>query len=159
MAAFQTCVRGYVPTLPHGYDQHNVVKLTDQTGAVLESYDYSDYGQPEFFDPADNRLTGTAYANPYLFTGRRWDDELGYYPPPADLRPSATATWTRPRKIRQPRPPGLWGDPMNMGNGYTYAGSNPWSLVDPYGLAVGGMARVTVCLFCKRPVKCIFLFS
>ena len=28
---------------------------------------------------------------------------------------------------------GLWGDPNNLGNPYTYLGNNPWSGVDPYG--------------------------
>ena len=45
----------------------------------MEAYDYADSGLPEFYDGAGNELTGTAYANPYLFTGRQWDAELGYY--------------------------------------------------------------------------------
>ena len=34
-------------------------------------------------------------------------------------------------------PLGMWGDAKNLGNGYTYAASNPWSMVDPFGLCSG----------------------
>jgi hypothetical protein len=30
-------------------------------------------------------------------------------------------------------PLGIWGDPSNLGNGYTYVGNNPWSYLDPWG--------------------------
>jgi len=28
---------------------------------------------------------------------------------------------------------GEWGDPTELGNGYTFAGNNPWSFTDPMG--------------------------
>jgi RHS repeat-associated protein len=30
-------------------------------------------------------------------------------------------------------PIGIWGDPLNLGNGYTYTGNAPWSWLDPWG--------------------------
>ena len=127
-----TMRRGGVDYYYHADDQHNVVKLTDNTGALLEAYDYADYGQPEFYDEAGAPLAASQFGNPYLFTGRAWDPELGYY-------------YFRNRyldpahgRFASRDPLGLWGDPLNLGNGYTYAGSNPWSLVDPFGLEAGG---------------------
>ena len=121
----------------HGDDMHNVVKLTDSNGDVVEAYDYGDYGQPEFYDATGDRLDVTAspLGNPYLFAGREFDAELGYY-------------YFRNRymdpglgRFVSRDPLGLWGDPLNLGNGYTYAASNPWSLVDPFGLESGGNLR------------------
>ncbi len=65
----------------HGDDMHNVVKLTDSDGEIVEAYDYGDYGQPEFYDAAGNALdvTGSQFGNPFLFSGREWDPELGFY--------------------------------------------------------------------------------
>jgi RHS repeat-associated protein len=28
---------------------------------------------------------------------------------------------------------GIWGDPLNLGNGYTFVGNNPWTMMDSYG--------------------------
>ena len=127
-----TMRRGGVDYYYHADEMHNVVKLTDNAGAILEAYDYADYGQPEFYDATGNELTGTAYANPYLFTGREWDEELGYYYYRNRYMDPAQG------RFASRDPLGLWGDPLNLGNGYNYAGSNPWSLVDPFGLAAGG---------------------
>src|SRR5690606_2192027 len=31
-------------------------------------------------------------------------------------------------------PIGIWGDLLNLGNGQTYTGGNPWKWMDPWGL-------------------------
>jgi len=130
--------RGGVNYYYHGDDMHNVVKLTDSDGQVVEGYDYGDYGTPEFYD-ANGALTGataSAFGNPYLFTGREWDEELGlYYYRNRYMDPGLGRFVSRD-------PLGLWGDPLNLGNGYTYAASNPWTLVDPFGLAAGNSNRL-----------------
>ena len=102
--------------------------LTDETGAVVERYDYGDFGEPEFYDAAGNAISGTAYGNPYLFTGRRFDPESGFY--------YYRARYYDPRvgQFTTRDPIGVWGDPLNMGNAYAYCGNNPWSFLDPYGL-------------------------
>ena len=121
----------------HGDDMHNVVKLTDSAGLVVEGYDYGDYGSPEFYDASGVLTTATtsALGNPYLFTGRRWDEELGYYYFRNRYMDPALGRFTSRDPI------GIWGDAANIGNGFTYAASNPWSLVDPFGLASGGNLR------------------
>ncbi len=109
-------------------DSHNVVALTDSTGAVVERYGYGNFGRPTVYDANWNTRTATAYGNSYLFTGRRYDPETGLY-----------WYWTRYYDPRAGRftsrdSIGIWGDLLNIGNGLTYVGNNPWSLVDPMGL-------------------------
>ncbi len=129
-----TMRRGTSDYYYHGDDQHNVVKLTDNSGIVVEAYEYGDYGQPEFYDASGALLdvSESPFGNPYLFTGRRWDEELGYYYFRNRYMDPALGRFVSRDPI------GLWGDAANLGNGYTYAASNPWSLVDPLGLKSGG---------------------
>ena len=119
-----TMRRGGVDYYYHADDQHNVVKLTDNAGAVVEAYDYADYGLPEFFDAAGARLEVTAsqFANPY--PSPTPSTRNCYLLPQPLLDP--------PTGVRQPRPLGLWA-PAELAT-HTYAASNPWSLVDPMGL-------------------------
>ena len=73
--------------------------------------------------------------NPYFFTGRRFDSEMGlYYYRARYLDPVAGRFVNRD-------PIGMWGDAANVGNAYTYAASNPWTRTDPTGLS-SGKARV-----------------
>jgi len=66
-----------------------------------------------------------------MFNGRPYDSETGlYYYRTRYLDPRTGRFTTRDRL-------GIWGDPQNLGNGYTYVNNNPWTLLDPYGL--GGM--------------------
>ena len=139
-----TMRRGTSEYYYHGDDQHNVVKLTDNTGTVVEAYDYGDYGQPEFSSPPANPgqatgeqldVTASPLGNPYLFTGRRWDEELGYYYFRNRYMDPALGRFVSRDPI------GLWGDAANLGNGYTYAASNPWSMVDPFGLCGGNVGK------------------
>ncbi len=63
----------------HTDDMHNTMAVTDETGAVVERYEYEDYGEPSFFDSTGGPITASAIGNPYLFTGRRYDTESGWY--------------------------------------------------------------------------------
>jgi len=65
----------------HANNLYCVSALTDGTGAVAERYQYSPYGVLTIL-AADGTTVRTvsSYANPYTFTGRRWDGEaLLYY--------------------------------------------------------------------------------
>ena len=60
---------------------YNVTALVDTTGAVIERYEYTPYGEvtvldADFSDDADG---ASDVENPYTFTGRRFDDETGLY--------------------------------------------------------------------------------
>ncbi len=65
----------------HQNSLYSVAALTDATGAVVERYAYSAYGEPIFLDASANLLDPQAstVGNPYLFTGRRLDEETGLY--------------------------------------------------------------------------------
>ncbi|MCP4592167.1 MAG: RHS repeat protein, partial [bacterium] len=121
--------RGGVDYFYHTDDLYNVMAVTDATGAVVERYEYQDYGQP--IDPVTLApIAGdpSPIGNPYLFTGRRYDPETAwYYYRTRYLDPIAGRFTTRDTI-------GVWGDPLNLGNEYTYAGNNPVSYRDPYGL-------------------------
>jgi RHS repeat-associated protein len=100
-------------------DQNTVVSLTNAAGAVLERYDYDDFGKPAAL---------STFGNPYLFGGRRYDADIGlYYYRARYLDPSVGRFVTRD-------PLGAWGDAMNAGNAFTYVGNNPWSRTDPTGM-------------------------
>ena len=112
----------------HQDDQGNVVALTDNTGAVVERYTYGVFGAPGIYE-ADGTTprTSSIASNPFLFTGREWDPELGTY-------------WYRTRyfdptagRFLSRDTIGLWGDASNLGNPYTYTNNNPWSRLDPFG--------------------------
>ena len=112
----------------HADDQGSVRALTDASGAVVERYEYADYGRPldpVTFAPAAGPVSPAG--NPYLFTGRRFDAESGlYHYRTRQLDPVAGRFLTRDTI-------GVWGDPSAIGNGYAYAASNPATYFDPFG--------------------------
>jgi RHS repeat-associated protein len=64
----------------------SVAAVSDASGDVVERYAYTDYGCPTVTDGAGGAVApnawGTAHSavgNPYMFTGRRWDEESGLY--------------------------------------------------------------------------------
>jgi len=126
----------------HGDDLHNVLKITDSSGAVVEQYEYGDFGQPVIKSGAGTPLAQSAIGNPYLFTGREYDQETGLYNFRSRYMDPAAGRFISRDSI------GAWGDQASMGNPNTYAGNNPWTLTDPMGkgtaeyaggLAVGSM--------------------
>ena len=113
----------------HSDELGNVMRITDAVGAVVEQYDYTDYGV--VLDPTNGFQVhaGSTIGNPLLFQGRRLDAETGLYCFRYRYLEPETGRFT----VRDPI--GIWGDGGNFGNGYAFAGNNPWSFVDPYGLA------------------------
>jgi RHS repeat-associated protein len=100
-------------------DMFNVMSLTNSSGSVVETYDYDDFGNP---------TNTSSIGNPYLFNGRRYDQESGFYYYRTRYQDPTIGRFTTRDTI------GIWGDASNLGNGYTYVGNNPWSYVDPWGL-------------------------
>ena len=93
----------------------SVVALSNNSGEVIERYSHDVFGEP-------NRVSDVN--NPYLFTGRRFDDETGLY-------------YYRARYYSPEIGRFLQTDPLRYTKGlnlYTYCGNNPINLVDPWGL-------------------------
>jgi RHS repeat-associated protein len=103
-----------------------VLAAADRDGLVLERYSYDDFGRPE----TRTETYGAGFPagrNAHLFTGRRWDTTSGLY----DYR----TRWYDPSPGRfiSRDTIGIWGDPANLGNPYTYVANNPATWVDPWG--------------------------
>jgi RHS repeat-associated protein len=121
----------------HADDLGSIRKATDASGNVVEAYRYGDDGQPSFFDGSGSPLAGSVIGNTTLFTGRRYDLETGlYYYRTRYLDPLAGRFTTRDTI-------GIWGDEGNVGNGYTYVGSDPFSAVDAMGTKFSDDANQT----------------
>jgi RHS repeat-associated protein len=114
---------------------YNIMAVTNSTGNVVERYEYGDYGEPEIIDTFGASLPASAIGNPYLFNGRRYDDETGLYYYRTRYMDPAAGRFTSRDTL------GIWGDESNLGNGNTYAGNNPWSGLDPFGLMKGDFSR------------------
>jgi len=108
----------------------SVEALTDGTAAVVERVAYDAYGMPTITDGSGTVLTnawGTARSgvgNPWLFTGRQFDEESGIY--------FYRARYYDPGKGRF-----LQRDPMEYRAGlnhYAYVIDNPINWADPLGL-------------------------
>jgi RHS repeat-associated protein len=125
---------------------YNVTAMTDAMGMAVERYEYEDYGRPTFFDGAGTPLGGSAIGNPYLFTGRRYDEETAwYYYRTRYLDPRAGRFTTRDTI-------GFWGDPLNLGNACSYVGNNPATWTDPLGRS-GKKGTLIVASKTKEQVK------
>ncbi len=93
----------------------SVAALSDVNSVVVERYSYDVFGEP-------NRVSGVN--NPYLFTGRRYDDETGLY-------------YYRARYYKPEIGRFLQSDPIGYAGGlnmYAYVGNNPINGIDPWGL-------------------------
>lgn len=108
----------------------SVAAITDATANVVERVTYDAYGHPTIKDALGNVLTnswGTAHSaigNPWLFTGRQYNEEAGLY--------YYRARYYDPDKGRfLQRDPLGYMDGMNM---YLFVSSNPISRLDPLGL-------------------------
>jgi RHS repeat-associated protein len=113
----------------------SVIGLSDSAGNVVERYRYDAYGQVTVTDgvgnPVADNAWGTAHSalgNPYMFTGRRWDEETGLYYYRARYYDGELG------RFLQRDPIGVWGDEYNLGNIYAYVGNNPANRVDLLGL-------------------------
>jgi RHS repeat-associated protein len=95
----------------------SVIGLTDLSGAIKTSYNYSPFGKKQ--------TTGINSSSPFTFTGRE-DDGTGYY-------------YYRARYYSPDQKRFIAEDPLEFGGGDTnlqaYVGNNPINLVDPFGNA------------------------
>jgi RHS repeat-associated protein len=104
--------------------QYSVTAITDNAGAIIETYEYSAYGIMTIKDSTGEVLTESGVSNTYGYTGRRWDSESGlwYY---RNRMYSATLG-----RFMQ-RDPAGYVDGYNL---YAYVMNNPLVFLDPEGL-------------------------
>lgn len=112
----------------HVDDNYNVRKVTDRFGTVVEVYDYDDFGVPRISSPEGQVQEMSGIGNPYLFQGRRFDDESGFYYYRSRYLDPAAGRFISRDYI------GTWGDQGNLGNAYTLVGNNPQTWLDPSGM-------------------------
>ncbi len=107
------------------YDQSgNVHSLTDQSGEIVETYDYTAYGLATL-----NLTPGkTSPGNNIMFKGMRYDPYMSLY--------DSRLRWYDPSigRFTSVDPIGIWGDTSNHGNGYGFLGLNTYYGSDPFGL-------------------------
>ena len=108
----------------------SVMALSDSDRNIVESYNYSAFGKTKIFGENHVEISASAIGNPFMFTGRRFEEKTGlyyyrlrYYDP--DIG-----------RFLQPDPVGYAGG-MNL---YAYCGNNPTNLTDPLGLLAGAVA-------------------
>lgn len=115
----------------------SALALTDDKGAVLERYDYDEYGAPRFLTPegvpmvnSDGTPTVTSpLGNDQLFGGMFWDGETGLYL--TRHNPTASDPYPDPPNYMNPRTGRLLSrasdGPQTGRSAFTFAGDNPWT--------------------------------
>ena len=108
----------------------SVMAVTDELGAMAEHYEYDAYGRVLAFDsignPVSPNVWGNAHStidNPYMFTGRRFDEETGLFYYRARYYSCDKGRFFQ-------RDPWEYADGMNL---YIYVGNNPSNWTDPNG--------------------------
>ena len=103
----------------------SVVALSNTDGEVVEFYEYDVFGAPTIWDVNTMDIVEeSTIGNPYLFTGRRFDDETGNY-------------YYRARYYSPEIGRFLQTDPIYYADGlnwYSYCNNNPVNWIDPWGL-------------------------
>jgi RHS repeat-associated protein len=110
------------------HDSVVALRQADAGGTLIEKVEYDPYGKASVFVGASTMPQATSsVGNPYLYAGRRMDEETGYL----YLRNRYLHTgWGR---FLTNDPIGTWEDEANMGNGLTFAGNAPVVGSDPSG--------------------------
>ncbi len=103
--------------------QNSVIAFVDETGSVVESYEYSAYGETKVFNANGIELSESALGNRYCFQGREIDWTTGLY--------YFRARWYDPNTGRW-----LSMDPIGISGGlnlYAFCDNNPGNFVDNFG--------------------------
>ena len=102
----------------------NITSLTDESGNEKEKYVYDAFGKATIFDENDRQIASSQLGNPYLFTGREYDNETGLQYHRARYYDLDLGRW-------------ISEDPIEFNSGdenlYMYALNNPLYWIDPDG--------------------------
>jgi len=121
----------------HANTLYHIYGLTDETGAILEGYQYDAYGKATVFtdgnangtvdfDGTDDTANWSSVNNPYQYTGQRYDPETGWM-------------YYKNRYYDTDLGRFISRDPVGYRNGmnlYVYVNSRPMKYLDPYGLSL-----------------------
>ena len=103
----------------HGDDLGSIRAVTDASGARVETYTFSDLGQPGFFNGSFIPLTASAIQNPWLYFTHQFDPESGLYIL-ADRYLD-----TLPGRYTTRVSPAIWDSDSPLGNPFTFDDDNP----------------------------------
>ena len=104
--------------------QNTVLAFVDESGSVVESYEYDAWGNTKVFSASGTELTESAIDNRYTFQGREIDWVTGLIYFRARWYDSETGRW-------------LSKDPIGISGGlnlYAFCSNNPVNFIDPSGL-------------------------
>lgn len=121
-----TMARGGQPYYYHQNSLGSVAAVTDKTGAVVERHEYDAYGKVTIYDNSYTQLPSSAIGNPYMFTGREYDQETGLY-------------YYRARYYSPTLGRFLQRDPLGYVDGmhlYEYVKNNGVNRIDPLGFTI-----------------------
>lgn len=107
----------------HANVQGSIAAITDDNGQVVERYEYSPYGETMIYTNDYTLLTSSMIRNPYLYVGRRLDEETGWY-------------YYRARHYAPSQGRFIQRDPLGYVDGYNlyeYVKGRPLVLLDPEG--------------------------
>jgi RHS repeat-associated protein len=102
----------------------SITHLSNEKGAIEESYKYEAYGRVTIYDERGKEKNKSRFKNRYLFTGREYDSETGLY-------------YYRARYYSPSMGRFINRDPAtddNLKNLYAYVDNNPINFNDPFGL-------------------------
>lgn len=108
----------------------DIVMLTDNNGNIIESYKYDPYGNVKIYDSSDNLISQSLVGNPYLFVGRRYDEESDLYYFRARYYKPELGRFISQDHLVYTTSIG-YTTTMNL---YEYALSDPLLKIDPFGL-------------------------
>jgi RHS repeat-associated protein len=110
----------------------NTIAVTDNTGALAESYTYDVFGTPSFFDANGVGLPSSVVGNRFLFTGREFLAETGLYDYRNRFYSPVLGRFLQTDPIR------FEAKDVNL---YRYVWNKPAEWLDPSGLFVSANPR------------------
>ena len=123
----------YSPSRLYGLQDTNlnVDAVFDPTGAAVERYSYTSYGEPAFLSPVFASQGSSAVGWETLYSGYRRDNDCGLYHVRSRVFDSQLGAWTS----RDPAESDV--------NLYRYVSNRPTILIDSLGLVAGSSGTCT----------------